>query len=194
RQRCPARRQMCAHHASSDSNSGLWFGATIGKLARQGRNKRTLMMSPPIESFGLWAEQLVAESTGKHGRGIVPIVNEPLSDSVQVYGDDRVFAYRRNPHEPDEHLDAAIEELAAAGHPTITLPVHGAADLGRVFFLTELPVAVAGWVLEINPFDQPNVQEAKDNTARLLSSGAVPAMDVADDAALRAMLAAAMPA
>ena len=113
----------------------------------------------------------MAESTGKLGRGILPVVDEPLSDSVDVYGEDRVFAYRRNPHQPEERLDAVIEALAGAGHPTITLPVHGAADLGRIFFLTEFAVAVAGWVLEINPFDQPNVQEAKDATARVLESG-----------------------
>jgi transaldolase / glucose-6-phosphate isomerase len=142
--RCQVAEQMCAHYDSSESNSGLWFGATIGELARQGRDKLTFLMASPIESFGLWAEQLVAESTGKHGRGVIPIVDEPLSDSVEVYSDDRVFAYRRNPHQPGERLDAAIERLAAAGHPTITLPVHGAADLGRIFFLTEFAVAVAG--------------------------------------------------
>ena len=191
--RCQVAEQMCAHYDSSESNSGLWFGATIGELARQGRDKLTFVVSSPIESFGLWAEQLVAESTGKQGRGIVPVVDEPLSDSVDVYGDDRVFAYRRNPHQPEERLDSAIEQLAAAGHPTITLPVHGAADLGRIFFLTEFAVAVAGWVLEINPFDQPNVQEAKDNTARVLGSGSVPAVEAADDGALRALLADARP-
>jgi glucose-6-phosphate isomerase/transaldolase/glucose-6-phosphate isomerase len=100
-----------------------------------------------------------------------------------------VFAYRRNPHQPDERLDAAIEQLAAAGHPTITLPAHGPADLGRIFFLTEFAVAVAGWVLEINPFDQPNVQEAKDATSRVLESGSVPGSGSAGDAELRALLA-----
>ena len=169
--RCQVAEQMCAHYDSSESNSGLWFGAVIGELARQGRDKLTFLISPPIESFGLWAEQLVAESTGKHGRGIVPVVDEPLGDSADVYGDDRVFVYRRNLEHPEERLDAAIEQISAAGHPTITLPAHGPADLGRIFFLTEFAVAVAGWALEINPFDQPNVQEAKDNTARVLASG-----------------------
>ena len=151
------------------------------------------MISPPIESFGLWAEQLVAESTGKHGRGIVPVVDEPLSDTADVYGDDRVFVYRRNLEHPEERLDAAIEQISAAGHPTITLPAHGPADLGRIFFLTEFAVAVAGWALEINPFDQPNVQEAKDNTARVLGSGSVPSVAVAGDDELRALLADAKP-
>ena len=191
--RCQVAEQMCAHYDSSESNSGLWFGAVIGELARQGRDKLTFMISPPIESFGLWAEQLVAESTGKHGRGIVPVVDEPLSDTADVYGDDRVFVYRRNLEHPEERLDAAIEQISAAGHPTITLPAHGPADLGRIFFLTEFAVAVAGWALEINPFDQPNVQEAKDNTARVLASGSVPSVAVAGDDELRALLADAKP-
>ncbi len=191
--RCQVAEQMCAHYDSSESNSGLWFGATIGELARHGRDKLTFVISQPIESFGLWAEQLVAESTGKHSRGIVPVVDEPLSDSADAYGDDRVFVYRRNLEQPDEHLDAAIEQIAAAGHPTITLPAHGAADLGRIFFLTEFAVAVAGWALEINPFDQPNVQEAKDNTRRVLESGSVPDVPVASDDDLRALLADARP-
>ncbi|HTT28536.1 MAG TPA: bifunctional transaldolase/phosoglucose isomerase [Solirubrobacteraceae bacterium] len=191
--RCQVAEQMCAHYDSSESNSGLWFGAVIGELARQGRDKLTFLISPPIESFGLWAEQLVAESTGKHGLGIVPVVDEPLSDSADVYGDDRVFVYRRNLEHPEERLDAAIEQISGAGHPTITLPAHGPADLGRIFFLTEFAVAVAGWALEINPFDQPNVQEAKDNTARVLSSGTVPSVAVADDDSLRALLADASP-
>jgi len=191
--RCQVAEQMCAHYDSSESNSGLWFGAVIGELARQGRDKLTFMISPPIESFGLWAEQLVAESTGKHGRGILPVVDEPLSDTADVYGDDRVFVYRRNLEHPEERLDAAVEQISAAGHPTITLPAHGPADLGRIFFLTEFAVAVAGWALEINPFDQPNVQEAKDNTARVLSAGAVPSIAVAGDDELRALLADARP-
>jgi len=191
--RCQVAEQMCAHYDSSESNSGMWFGAVIGELARQGRDKLTFLISPPIESFGLWAEQLVAESTGKLGRGIVPVVDEPLSDSADVYGNDRVFVYRRNLEHPEEKLDAAIEQISAAGHPTITLPAHGPADLGRIFFLTEFAVAVAGWALEINPFDQPNVQEAKDNTARVLESGSVPSVAAAGDDSLRALLADASP-
>jgi glucose-6-phosphate isomerase len=191
--RCQVAEQMCAHYDSSESNSGLWFGATIGELARRGRDKLTFLISPPIESFGLWAEQLVAESTGKQGRGIVPIVDEPLSDTADVYGDDRVFVYRRHLEQPEERLDAAIEQISAAGHPAITLPAHGPADLGRIFFLTEFAVAVAGWALKINPFDQPDVQEAKDNTARVLESGSIPAVETAGDDQLRALLADARP-
>ncbi|PZS14562.1 MAG: transaldolase [Solirubrobacterales bacterium] len=184
--------QNCAHHDSSESNSGLWLGATAGELARQGRDKLTFIVSRPIESFGLWVEQLVAESTGKHGRGILPVAEEPLGDP-DAYGEDRVFAYLRNSDDPDERLDAAVQRLGAAGHPTLTLATHGAEDLGRIFFLAEFAVAVAGWALEINPFDQPNVQEAKDNTQRVLESGSVPTIAPAGGEQLRMLLADATP-
>jgi transaldolase / glucose-6-phosphate isomerase len=190
--RCQVAEQNCAHYDSSQSNSGLWLGAVIGELARQGRDKLTLFVSPPIESFGLWAEQLVAESTGKQGRGILPVADEPLGDPG-AYGQDRVFAYLRNTESPDAGLDDLVAALGAAGHPTFTLSTHGPADLGRIFFLAEFAVAVAGWALEINPFDQPNVQEAKDNTARVLEAGSIPELPDAGDAALRALLADAKP-
>jgi transaldolase / glucose-6-phosphate isomerase len=179
--------QNCAHYDSSESNSGLWLGAAVGELARQGRDKLTFLVSPPIESFGLWVEQLIAESTGKEGRGILPVADEPLG-APEVYGNDRVFAYLRNGDQPDKRLDQAVEALAGAGHPTLTLGTQGASDLGRIFFLAEFAVAVAGWALEINPFDQPNVQEAKDNTKRVLDSGSVPELEVAGDEQLRALL------
>jgi glucose-6-phosphate isomerase len=189
--RCQVAEQDCGQE-SGESNSGLWLGAAIGELARRGRDKLTFFVPPPIESFGLWGEQLVAESTGKQGRGILPVADEPLGDP-DVYGTDRVFAYLRNAEDANERLDAAVEQLAAAGHPTITLDTHGPADLGRVFFLAEYAVAVAGWVLEINPFDQPNVQEAKDNTKRVLDSGSIPELAEAGDAELRALLGDANP-
>jgi hypothetical protein len=138
----------------------------------------------------LWVEQLIAESTGKQGRGILPVADEPLGDPA-AYGSDRLFAYLRNGEQPD--FDDAASALAAAGHPVLTLATHGAADLGRVFFLAEFAVAVAGWTLEINPFDQPNVQEAKDNTARVLESGSIPDLAEASDEDLRALLADATP-
>jgi len=190
--RCQVAEQNCAHYDSSQSNSGLWLGAVVGELARAGRDKLTFLVSPPIESFGLWVEQLVAESTGKQGRGILPVADEPLGSSGD-YGSDRVFAYLRSTEAPDPRLDAAIEELALAGHPTLTLSTHGAVDLGRIFFLAEFAVAVAGWTLEINPFDQPNVQEAKDNTNKVLESGSVPDPAVAGDAELRALLGDCQP-
>jgi hypothetical protein len=190
--RCQVAEQNCAHYDSSKSNSGLWLGAVVGELARQGRDKLTFIVSPPIESFGLWVEQLIAESTGKRGRGILPIASEPVG-SPDVYGHDRVFAYLRNTDEPNQDLDDAVQRLADAGHPTLTLATHGPADLGRTFFLSEFATAVAGWALEINPFDQPNVQEAKDATKRVLDAGSVPAIDSADDEQLSALFADAGP-
>jgi transaldolase/glucose-6-phosphate isomerase len=190
--RCQVAEQNCAHYDSSESNSGLWLGSTIGELARQGRDKLTFIVSPPIESFGLWVEQLVAESTGKHGRGILPVAEEPLG-APEAYGSDRVFAYLRDGEHGDEQIDAAVEKIAAAGHPAMTLATHGAVDLGRIFFLAEFAVAVAGWALEINPFDQPNVQEAKDNTNRVLESGSIPELEAAGDEQLRALLGDAGP-
>jgi hypothetical protein len=188
--RCQVAEQNCAHYDSSESNSGLWLGATAGELARQGRDKLTFLVSEPIASFGLWVEQLIAESTGKQGRGILPVAGEPVGDPSS-YGSDRVFAYLRNEEHPD--FDDAAKALAEAGHPVLTLATHGAVDLGRVFFLAEFAVAVAGWALEINPFDQPNVQEAKDNTARVLDSGSIPELAEASDEELRALLADAKP-
>jgi transaldolase/glucose-6-phosphate isomerase len=178
--------QTCAHYDSSESNSGLWLGAVLGELALQGRDKLTFVISDPIESFGMWAEQLIAESTGKHGRGIVPIVDEPLGPP-SAYRDDRVFVYLRNADTPSPELDQQVDAFAAAGHPTFTLAAHGPVDLGRLFFLAEFATAVSGWALEINSFDQPNVQEAKDNTQRVLQAG-VPEIPTADDDALRALL------
>ena len=145
-------------------NPGLWLGVALGELARHGRDKLTFVVDPPLEAYGLWAEQLVAESTGKRGRGILPIADEPVLEPA-AYGDDRVFVHL-------EHGGMRSgADLREAGHPVFTIHALGPEDLGRIFFLSEFAVAVAGWVLEINPFDQPNVQEAKDNTNRVLSEG-----------------------
>jgi transaldolase / glucose-6-phosphate isomerase len=163
--------QNCAQYGEFRGNSGAWLGCVMGEFANQGRDKLTFAVSEPISSFGLWVEQLIAESTGKEGKGILPVADEPLGDP-DVYGDDRVFAYLRNEDEPDEEMDAQIEALGRAGQPTATLSFSGgASDLGRIFFFAEFATAVAGWALGINPFDQPNVQEAKDNTGRILEQG-----------------------
>jgi glucose-6-phosphate isomerase len=150
---------------AEQGNPGLTLGALLGELARQGRDKLTFVVDPPLEAYGLWAEQLVAESTGKQGRGILPIADEPVLDPG-VYGEDRVFLHL-------EHGGVrTATHLSAAGHPVITVHALGPEDLGRIFFLSEFATAVAGWALGINPFDQPNVQEAKDNTNRVLREGA----------------------
>jgi transaldolase / glucose-6-phosphate isomerase len=151
-----------------EGNSGLWLGVALGELARNGRDKLTFVVDEPLSSFGLWVEQLVAESTGKLGRGILPIADEPLVDPG-AYGQDRVFVHIAS---GDAFKAEKVEALRRAGHPTITVNAEGPADLGRIFFYSEFATAVAGWVLEINPFDQPNVQEAKDNTAKALAEGA----------------------
>jgi transaldolase/glucose-6-phosphate isomerase len=179
--------QTCSQLTPPSDNSGLWLGATIGELALRGRDKLTFVVSEPIDSFGLWVEQLVAESTGKHGKGILPVADEPLGDPG-VYGDDRVFVYLRNGASPSEQLDSMVDALTDAGQPTMTITTGDGTDLGRLFFIAEYAVAVAGWALGINPFDQPNVQEAKDNTNKVLQSGSLPAIDAADDAALKALL------
>ncbi len=152
----------------SEDNPGLELGAALGELALQGRDKLTFVVDAPLESFGLWAEQLVAESTGKQARGILPIADEPLVNA-SAYGEDRVFLHVAA---GDPANAGKVAELAAAGHPTFTLTASGPADLGRIFFVAEFATAVAGWALGINPFDQPNVQEAKDNTKRVLEEGA----------------------
>src|SRR3954451_1951553 len=181
----------CTSYDSTASNSGLWLGLAIGELARQGRDKATFVVGPPIDSWGLWVEQLIAESTGKEGRGVLPVAGEPLG-APDVYGDDRVFTYLRVPEHADDALDAKVKALGDAGHPTFTVAVHGPIDLGRVFFFAEFAIAVAGWVLDINPFDQPNVQEAKNNTNGVLEAyardGKLPDVADADDDALRGLL------
>jgi len=178
--------QNCLTFDSSNTNSGLWLGLAWGELALAGRDKLTYVIDPPLQSFGLWVEQLIAESTGKHGKGIVPIAGEPLGDPAD-YGDDRTFLYLRHVDEPNAEHDAKIDALAKAGHPVIIRTIHGPTDLGRLFFFAEFAIAVAGWVLGINPFDQPNVQEAKDATKRVLEEGLGDQPD-ADDDALRALL------
>jgi Phosphoglucose isomerase len=183
------RAQVAAQNCESpraESNFGLWLGCTLGEVAQRGRDKLTLVVSEPIASFGLWAEQLVAESTGKQGRGILPVADEPLGDPG-AYGPDRVFVYLRNAAAPDVEHDRLVAALAERGHPTVTIDAGGLEDLGRLFFLFEFATAVAGWALELNPFDQPNVQEAKDNTARALAAD--PRTEAgAEEAQLRALV------
>jgi glucose-6-phosphate isomerase len=184
--------QTCAHFDSTAANPGLWLGLAIGEMARHGRDKLTFVVGDPVSSFGLWAEQLIAESTGKHGRGILPVADEPLLEPGD-YGLDRVFVQLRDEERPDADADKRVGALAAAGHPILTLTINGSEDLGRLFFTWEFATAVAGWVLEINPFDQPNVAEAKEATKRVLAAGSLPALPEADAAALKALLTGGEP-
>jgi transaldolase/glucose-6-phosphate isomerase len=178
--------ENCRSFESGDMSSGLWLGVAWGELALAGHDKLTYVIDPPLRSFGLWVEQLIAESTGKHGKGIVPVVDEPLGDP-DAYGNDRTFLHLRHASDPDEAIDARVQALREAGHPVIVREIDGPEDLGRIFFFAEFAIATVGWVLEINPFDQPNVQEAKDNTSRALAESAQDQPDATDDD-LRALL------
>ncbi|MBI5882249.1 MAG: hypothetical protein HZB91_03995 [Elusimicrobia bacterium] len=148
----------------ADLEAGLRLGAALGILARGGRDKMTLSLSPGIASLGLWIEQLVAESTGKEGRGIVPVI-EPLEGP---WGEDRVFVRIAKASEPEEGIEAELSRLEKAGHPVIRLVLADAYDLGAQFYLWEIATACAGFLLGVNPFDQPDVQAAKDQAKTLL--------------------------
>ena len=145
----------CASYVPVADNPGMWLGAVMAEAALAGRDKLTLVLPPSISTFGTWVEQLVAESTGKEGKGILPVEGEPLGPP-EVYGDDRLFV------SIGDDIDL---------RPSATLKFDGATRLGAEFFHWEFATAVAGAVLGINPFDQPNVQEAKDATSRVLAAG-----------------------
>ncbi len=159
-------------------NTGALLGAAMGTLALAGRDKLTLITSPPIEAFGAWAEQLLAESTGKEGKGILPVDGETLG-APEIYGSDRLFVYLRLAG--DSTYDDAVENLKDNGHPVIQINLDDLYDLGGEFFRWEMATAVAGHVLGINPFDQPNVESAKDQTRQMLSAftkeGTLPLME-----------------
>ena len=145
----------------------LELGVIIGECANAGRDKLTLVIDHSVETLGVWIEQLVAESTGKEGKGILPVNGESLA-APEVYGDDRLFlSISVGPIAWD--TKAKLLDLTAAGHPIVFHEMNEAYDLGAAFFFWEFVTAVAGWRLGINPFDQPNVQEAKDATKELLS-------------------------
>ncbi|MBS1791348.1 MAG: bifunctional transaldolase/phosoglucose isomerase [Acidobacteria bacterium] len=156
----------CSPVVPAADNPAVQLGAMIGTLALEGRNKLTLSTDPEIASLGLWIEQLVAESTGKEGKGILPVAGEPLG-GPSVYGNDRVFVHIAvGLMEPE--TENKLRAIEAAGHPVIRRVLNDTLDLGEEFYLWEMATAVAGKILGINPFDQPNVQESKDNTVRLL--------------------------
>lgn len=139
-------------------NHGAWLGAVLGELARSGKDKLTFITSPQLASFADWVEQLIAESTGKEGTGILPVAGEPVG-SPEVYGEDRLFIYLRL--EDDTTYDAAVEKIRDAGHPVVQYNLRDLYDLGEQFFLWEMATAVAGYRMGINPFNQPNVEAAK---------------------------------
>jgi glucose-6-phosphate isomerase len=214
-ERAAAMAQACRLPAGE--NPGLRLGAAIGEAALSGRDKLTILTSPRLASFGDWAEQLIAESTGKAGRGIVPVVGEPIGDP-RAYGDDRSFVFITLADDADPGWRGLAGELQALGHPAEHLELGDPLDVGGEFVRWEVATAAAGIVLGIDPFDQPNVQESKDATTALLEAfrrdGALPtpAPLVADgeitayaepqalgdtpvsvDSALRSLLTAARP-
>ena len=155
----------CRRGADAGENPGTHLGAILAELAMAGRDKVTFVTSPAIESFGDWAEQLIAESTGKSGTGILPVVGEPLGP-VEVYRDDRLFVHLQLGE--DETHAAELAALEAAGHPVVRLTLRDLYDLGEQIFLWEFAVAVAGSDLDIHPFNQPNVEAAKVQARRMV--------------------------
>jgi transaldolase / glucose-6-phosphate isomerase len=161
--------QACSPSVPIGENPGAWLGAIFAESAKAGRDKITIVAPPALASFGVWAEQLIAESTGKEGKGLVPVADESLG-SPEVYGNDRLFVRLALP-DSDSETTEKLSRLSKAGHPVVTLKVSDTLALGAEFFRWEYAIAVAGAILGINVFDQPNVQEAKDLTRKVLSEG-----------------------
>ena len=162
--------QACSPSVPAGENPGAWLGAVFAEAAKVGRDKITIVAPPAIQSFGVWAEQLIAESTGKEGKGLVPVADEALG-TPQVYGNDRLFVRLALPGDDEP---SALAALGKAGHPVVTLKLSDPLAIGAEFFRWEYAIAVAGAILGLNVFDQPNVQEAKDLTRKVLSEGNPP--------------------
>ncbi|HXZ30810.1 MAG TPA: bifunctional transaldolase/phosoglucose isomerase [Terriglobales bacterium] len=161
-----------------EENPGVMLGIILGTAARHGRDKVTIVASPAISDLGAWLEQLLAESTGKQGKGIIPVDREKLG-APQVYGNDRLFAYVRLDTAPDREQDADVAALEAAGHAVVRISMADTYDLGQQFFQWEIATAVAGSIIGINAFNQPDVEASKIATRALTAeyekSGSLPA-------------------
>ncbi len=168
----------CGAGVAPRNNPGVILGAVLGTAHNQGRDKLTVIASPGIYDLGAWLEQLIAESTGKNGKGIIPVDREPPAPPKD-YGDDRLFIYLRSETAADASQDAAIGELETAGQPVISISVADVYDLGQEFFRWEIATAVAGAFFGINPFDQPDVEASKIATRKLTEeyeqAGSLPA-------------------
>jgi glucose-6-phosphate isomerase len=173
---------LCSAIGPAEENPGAWTGAVLAEAALSGRDKLTLILPDEVSGLGDWIEQLLAESTGKLGKGIIPVVHEAIGPP-ESYGNDRLFVAYGD-------WDG-LDELEAAGHPVIRSPDINARDLGAEFFLWEFATAVAGAIMGINPFDQPDVQSAKDATTRVLERGSTEAP--AASASLADVLASVQP-
>ncbi len=168
----------CSSCLPVEKNPGVLLGLILGTAARNGRDKLTLITSPGIADLGAWLEQLVAESTGKDGKGIIPVDREPLGPPDR-YGNDRVFTYIRLDQGADAAQDQAMDALAAAGHPVIRIALSDVYNLGQEMFRWEIATAVAGSVIGINAFNQPDVEASKIATRNLTNeyekTGSLPA-------------------
>ncbi len=158
----------CGQDTDATTNPGVTLGTILGIAADQGRDKITIVTSPGIFDLGAWLEQLIAESTGKSGKGIIPVDREPLA-KPDTYGTDRVFAYLRLESEPDKEQSSAIDALAKAGHPVVRIVLDDIYNLGQEFFRWEIATAVAGALIGINAFNQPDVEASKTETRKLTS-------------------------
>jgi transaldolase / glucose-6-phosphate isomerase len=170
--------RACGPSAPVEENPGAMLGIILGTAARNGRDKVTIVTSPDIFDLGAWLEQLLAESTGKVGKGIIPVDREELA-APEVYGNDRVFAYIHTKHATDVRQDAKVAALEAAGHPVVRIAMADVYDLGAEFFRWEIATAVAGSIIGINAFNQPDVEASKIATRNLTSeyekTGSLPA-------------------
>jgi transaldolase/glucose-6-phosphate isomerase len=170
--------QACSASTTVEQNPGALLGIVLGTAARSGRDKVTIITSPGISDLGAWLEQLLAESTGKQGHGLVPVDREELA-APEIYGHDRVFAYVRLESAPDSAQDAKVAALEKAGHPVVRMAMADVYDLGKEFFRWEIATAVAGAIIGINAFNQPDVEASKIATRTLTSeyekTGSLPA-------------------
>ena len=176
----------CGGDVPPAHNPGIRLGAIIGEAAVEGRDKLTIVPSKGLVPFGAWLEQLVAESTGKEGKGIVPVDLEPLGEP-ENYGADRLFVHFHLAGDEDAGLEARLDALAASGHPVVRITVADVARIGQEFYRWEIATAIAGAVIGIDPFDQPDVEDAKIATRKLVdayeASGALePETPIAEDA------------
>jgi len=160
--------KACGASVAADSNPGVILGNIMGVAANHGRDKVTIIASPGISDLGAWLEQLIAESTGKIGKGIIPVDRERLAKPA-VYGNDRVFAYLRLASKPNKTQDVAVAALEKAGHPVVRITLPNIYNLGQEFFRWEIATAVAGSIIGINAFNQPDVEASKIETKKLTS-------------------------
>lgn len=170
--------EACVPSMPVEQNPGVLLGIVLGVAAKSGRDKVTLITSPAISDLGAWLEQLLAESTGKQGHGIIPVDREDLA-APEAYGNDRVFVYIRYEPTADKNQDAKVEALEKAGQPVVRISVEDIYDLGQSFFRWEIATAVAGSIIGINAFNQPDVEASKVETRKLTSeyekTGSLPA-------------------